>query len=68
MDDLTGNMGFLNLEKIKLKLGSEKISFFDEIKKKTFGILAKFKNINFIITNRAIYNLKKDEIKTRKKN
>lgn len=67
MDDLTGNSGFLNLEKIKSKLGSEKILFFDKIKKKKFGILEHFQIRNFIITDRAIYNFRKDEIKRRVK-
>ena len=61
----------LNLENdsnIKNKIGNEKIYFSDKIKKWKFGkigLLSKFENRNILITNLAIYNLKKNEIKRR---
>ena len=58
-------LNFENDEKIKQKLGNEKIMYSDKIQKKKFGLFAKFQDRNLLITNKAIYNFKKTEIKRR---
>ena len=57
----------VSVKKINAGLGDEKIFFYDKIKKKMFGVLGGFQERNFIITNKALYNFKKDEIKRRNK-
>ena len=58
----------LNLQSdpnIKAKIGNETIYFSDKIKKKKFGLISKFQDRSILITNTAIYSLKKDELKRR---
>lgn len=58
-------LNFENDPQIKQKLGNEKIMYSDKIQKKKFGFFGKFQDRNLLITNKAIYNFKKTEIKRR---
>ena len=58
-------LNFENNGKIKQKLGNEKIMYSDKIQKKKFGFFGKFQDRILLITNKAIYNFKKTEIKRR---
>ena len=58
-------LNFENNQKIMTKIGNEKLFYSDKIKKKKFGMLSRFQDRNLLITNKAIYNFKKDEIKRR---
>ena len=58
-------LNFENDEKIKQKLGNEKIMYSHKIQKKKFWFFGKFQDRILLITNKAIYNFKKTEIKRR---
>ena len=58
-------LNFENDPQIKQKLGNEKIMYSDKIQKKKFGFFGKFQDRILLITNKAIYNFKKTEIKRR---
>ena len=63
--DPEDNLNIENIPNIRKRIGTEKIYYSDKIKKYKFGVFSKFQDRSILITDTAIYNLKKDELKRR---
>ena len=59
------NLNFENEEEIKQEIGDETIYFSDKIQKIRNGLFNKHQDRNFLITDKAIYNLKGKKVKRR---